>query len=229
MTALDPSTSRQQAASRPIRRMPMRVLITAFAVCSILDLVAEAAGWSAAAFVFRLLAMPLLIGVVVAARPSVDRTVLLVVGALLFSWLGDTVGGVSNLAKIALFLIAQFFFIAAFWPHRRRSVLRRPWLLPAYGLLWVAIAVPLLGRAGELVLPIGIYGLSLVTMAVLATGIGRLAGIGGICFLISDSLLGIKWFYQPAADNLMNFLIMVSYLLAQALLVYGVLHRRPLR
>lgn len=200
----------------------MWFLIAAFVVCSVLDLIAEAAGFDSCAFFLRLLAMPLLIGVLLAARPRLGRTVVLVLGALLMSWLGDTAGGASSLAKIVLFLVAQFFFIAAFWPHRRRSLLRRPAAVLVYVLFAGAIAVAMVGRAGSLAVPVAIYGFSLVTMAILATGISRRAGIGAVLFVISDSLLGLSWFYHPVSDNLLDFLIMLSYLTAQGLLVWGV-------
>ncbi|SDT20444.1 lysoplasmalogenase family protein [Microlunatus soli] len=201
----------------------MWVLTAAFVVCSILDLVAEALGLDGAAFFLRLLAMPLLIGVLLAARPALSRTVVLVLGALVLSWLGDTAGGASNLAKIVLFLVAQFFFIAAFWPHRRHSLLRRRWAVLVYVALAGVIAVALISKAGDLAVPIAIYGLSLVTMAILATGISRRAGVGGLLFVISDSLLGLSWFYHPVSDNILDFLIMLTYLTAQGLLVWGVI------
>lgn len=201
----------------------MWLLIAAFVVCSVLDLVAEATGADGVAFALRLLVMPLLIGVLLTARPVLSRTVVLVLGALVLSWLGDTAGGASNLAKIVLFGVAQFFFIGAFWPHRRRSLLYRRVAVVIYLVLAGTIAAAMLGRAGELAIPVAVYGLSLVTMAILSTGISRRAGIGGILFLISDSLLGMSWFYRPVSDNLLDFAIMLTYLAAQGLLVWGVI------
>lgn len=201
----------------------MWVLIAAFVVCSVLDLIAEAAGLDGAAFCLRLLVMPLLIGVLLSARPVLSRTVVLMVGALVLSWLGDTAGGASNLAKLVLFLIAQFFLIAAFWPHRRDSLLRRRWAALALVAAAGTVAVVMISRAGDLAVPIAVYGASLVTMAILATGISRRAGLGGLLFLVSDSLLGVSWFFHSVSDNLLDFLIMLTYLSAQGLLVWGVI------
>jgi hypothetical protein len=67
-----------------------------------------------------------------------------------------------------------------------------------------------------------VYGVSLVTMAILASGLNRWGMIGGLCFVFSDTLLGMHRFYRLPAADLMDFLIMLSYLLAEAFLVRGV-------
>lgn len=199
------------------------MLAIAYVLCALLDLVAEGAGADTMAFSLRLLAMPLLISVLITARPVFDRTMVLVTGALVFSWLGDTAGGASFLLKIALFLVAQVFFIAAFWPHRGRSLLRRPWAVILYAVVLLAIGAPMISRAGNLAVPVTLYGVSLVAMSILATAFGKRASIGGLLFVISDSLLGLTWFYEPSAGNLTDVLIMFTYLAAQGLLICGLL------
>jgi hypothetical protein len=59
-------------------------------------------------------------------------------------------------------------------------------------------------------------------MAILASGLNRWGMIGGLCFVFSDTLLGMHRFYRLPAADLMDLLIMLSYLLAEALLVRGV-------
>lgn len=203
------------------RRPVLWSLVAAFGGCSVLDLLSEALGWDAASDVFRTLALPLLIGCLVAARPPVTRTIILVVGALLFSWLGDTLGESGFLIKIALFLIAQWFFIAAFWSHRSTSLLRRPFAVFCYATLLIILVAVLIRPAGSLALPVVVYGLSLITMAILASGLNRWGTIGGLSFVVSDTLLGMKEFYSLPAPDLMDFLIMLSYLAAEVLLVCG--------
>jgi len=223
MTALDAFPVPPQQSQPVTRRVWMWVLVVAYVVVSALDVIAEATGAGSAAFVLRLLAMPLLIGVLITARPRFGRTPVLVTGALVLSWLGDTVGDVSELAKIALFLVAQLFFIGAFWPLRRWSLLRRPAVVGLYLVLGGTIAAAMISRAGGLAIPVAIYGLSLVTMAILASGVSRRAAFGGVLFLISDSLLGVTWFYPGLAPTFLAFSIMLTYLSAQGLLVWGVL------
>jgi len=201
------------------RRRALRVLMAAFAICSALDLLSEACGWNQASDVFRTMALPLLIGCLFAARPPVSRTIILVVGALLFSWLGDTIGETGFVIKIGLFLIAQWFFIAAFWPYRSASLLRRPLAVLCYATLLVVLIGVLIRPAGGLALPVVIYGLSLVTMAILASGLNRWGTIGGLSFVVSDTLLGMKEFYALPAHDLLDFVIMLSYLVAEVLLV----------
>jgi uncharacterized membrane protein YhhN len=203
----------------PGRRPVLWVLAAAFAVCSVLDLAAEAFGWDASADVFRTFALPLLIGCLFAARPPISRTITLLIGGLLFSWLGDTVGEVGFIVKIGLFLVAQWFFIGAFWPYRAGSLLRKPLALAGYAVLLVVLVAVLIRPAGELAVPVMVYGTSLVAMAVLASGLNRWGTIGGLCFVVSDTLLGMDRFYALAMPDLMDFLIMLSYLVAEVLLV----------
>ncbi|MBO0811458.1 MAG: lysoplasmalogenase [Microlunatus sp.] len=203
------------------RRPLLWAFAGAFVVCSVLDLIAEAAGWNTPADVFRTLALPLLIAALFAARPPITRTIVLVVGGLLFSWLGDTLGQTGFVIKILLFLVAQWLFIAAFWSYRGTSLLRKPVAVLGYGVPFVVVMAILVRPAGSLAAPVVLYGVSLVTMAMLASGLNRWGMIGGLSFVVSDTLLGIKRFYDLPAPNLMDFLIMLSYLLAEVLLVWG--------
>jgi uncharacterized membrane protein YhhN len=72
--------------------------------------------------------------------------------------------------------------------------------------------------------PVVGYGLCLGTMAVIATGVDRLAWIGGALFLISDGLIALQAFTDlelPAHD----VVVMSTYTAAQLLLVLGVMRR----
>lgn len=212
-----------EPADRQVRGRPaLWVLVVAFVICAVLDLVSEAVGRNGAAGVFRTLAVPLLIGCLLAARPPIGRTVLLTLAGLLFSWLGDTIGEFGFMMKIALFLVAQWFFIAAFWPYRSASLLRKPIAVLGYAALLAVLIAVLIRPAGDLAGPVIVYGASLVTMAILATGLNRWGTIGGLSFMLSDALLGINRFYDLRAPDLMDFVIMLSYLAAEAMLVRAV-------
>ncbi len=176
-----------------------------------------------------------------APRPPLVRLVLF---ALVFSWLGDAVPGfvpdsVSFLVLMALFLVAQVAAALAFWPYRHESVLvRRRGVVAAYAVVYLVIvggaAAALLPGGGNTLLVVGlvIYGAALVTMAVLATGVDRLAAIGGALFVVSDGLLGIDQAVPEVAralpDGVYSVAVMGTYAAAQLLLVLGVFRRARL-
>ncbi|MFV0405378.1 MAG: lysoplasmalogenase family protein [Propioniciclava sp.] len=114
--------------------------------------------------------------------------------------------------------------VVAFWPARQASVLARArgWLLGYLVALVSLIAVAGPG-AGGLLIPVLVYGIMLTLMAVLASGLGRRAAVGGALFFISAALMAVNAFsYQiPSA----GVLIMATYIPALALLVTGAVRR----
>lgn len=199
-------------------------------------------GWDVAR-VTQWLLMPLLAAALWCATPAPrPRLVQLAVVGLLCSWAGDTVPGfvpeaAAFVVMMALFLGAQLVYVAAFAPDRGRSVLyRRRGVVIGYAAVYAAVlvaaAVGLLphGGPGVAVLAgMAVYGAVLVTMACLATGVDRLAGIGGALFLVSDGLIGTA---QALPDTMgvlppgvHGFLVMLTYLAAQTLISAGVRRR----
>ena len=174
--------------------------------------------------------MPLLLLALWAGtRAPRGRLVTLVLVALLFSWSGDTLprffsGDAAFLAMVAGFLVAQVFYILAFQPSWRRCVLTRPWWLTPYAVVFVVLIALCYENAGPMLVPVIVYGLALVTMAVLATGLGRLAAVGGAVFLVSDSLIALRAFADISLPS-HSFWVMLTYVLGQALLVVAVGHR----
>lgn len=229
MIALQPS---MVGLPSPGRRSAVAwVFAVAYVVCVVVDLTVELIGLDTVALITQAMAMPLLACALVAAVRRLDRMTGPVLVALIFSWLGDTVGNHDLLVKLGLFLLAQLAYVVAFWPRRHVSLLFRPWALVGYGALFLAMVAILLPRTEALAVPVVVYGLCVVLMAVLASGLGRQGAIGGLFFVISDSILGTKWFYHSAdTTNMIDFSIMFSYLLAQGLLVAAVvLDRRRYR
>lgn len=159
-----------------------------------------------------------------------SRLVRLTLVALGFSWLGDTApdladGDTAFLVMVGFFLCAQVVYTIAFWPYRAGSVLRRPLALVPYGLALLALVVACAPGAGSLLVPVVVYGVCLVTMAVVATGVDRLAAVGGAVFLLSDALIALNafapWYDLPGH----GFWVMLTYVVGQVLLVLGVLRR----
>ena len=196
-----------------------------FGVLSIGHLVAQLVGADGIARITQSTLMPVLAAAVWFATTG-SRLVRLVLVALAFSWLGDSVPGLLPgdarfLAMVGLFLCAQVVYAVAFWPFRQRSVLRRPALV-WYLLAFCALLVSCAPGAGGLLVPVIVYGLCLTLMAVLATGINRLTAIGGALFFVSDGLIALDAFagwYDPPAPG---FWVMLTYLTGQALIAVGV-------
>ncbi len=205
------------------RRRCSRIALGCFGVVAAVDVVAELLGWSLVALVCRALLMPLLVCCVVTAVPVRTRLVILLLVGLGFSWLGDLSAAV--LAKIGFFLVAQIVYVVAFRPSWRQSLLARPPLLVAYALVLTLVVALVALAAGPLALPVGVYGASLAVMAVLATGVDRLTGIGGALFLVSDIVLAVELFVAPGAIPHALAVNMALYLPGQLLITVGVLRR----
>jgi uncharacterized membrane protein YhhN len=97
-------------------------------------------------------------------------------------------------------------------------------LLLGWWLAFVAILAP---HTTVLLGPVALYGLVLGAMCLAALSRGALTGAGGVAFVVSDSILGLNTFLpgfgRPVVDAaLIDAVIMVGYLLAQGLLVAGV-------
>ena len=218
--------------SMPDRRVLATLLLAAFGVLAVGHLAAQLAGATRLADITQWLLVPALAGALLTltAGPR-PRLVVLTLVALGCSWVGDTApdltgGDAAFLVMVGAFLLAQVAYIAAFWPDRRRSVLlvRRP-LLTAYVLAVAALVWACAPHAGPLLVPVLVYGLCLGAMAVLATGVHPAAGVGGGLFLVSDGLIALDAFAPGYHLAHHGFWVMLTYVLAQALLVLGVVLR----
>lgn len=180
----------------------------------------------------QVLLMPALAWVLLTGtRLPRSRLVRFVLLALALSWLGDTlprfVGDNSELGfglMLGAFLLAQLAYIAAFLPLRRRSIVRaRPVLLAPYVLALAALIALTASGAGIFLTAVILYGLAIVTMAVLATGIDLVATIGAVVFLASDALIAL-WAFADLDLPGHGFWVMLTYCLGQGLLVVAVAH-----
>lgn len=201
------------------------------------DTVAQVSQW----FLMPLLAL----AVVAATPPPRPRLARLTALALLCSTAGDVLPGLvppawSFPVLVALFACAQVVYVVAFAPFRRASVLHRRALLLPYAVVYVAVVgtmAVMLGRApgagagtvALVVVLVAVYGVLLLTMAVLATGVDRLAGAGAALFVLSDGLIGLTHAGVPWAAALppgaLGFVVMGTYAVGQALIAAGVRRR----
>lgn len=142
---------------------------------------------------------------------------------LVFSWLGDVLGGGGFLALLGCFFLAHVCYVLALLPTRGRSVLGRPASAPylVLGLAGAVVLVPAAG--GVLAVPVLLYAVALTVMAVLASAGGRSGVAGGVLFMISDLTLGIGIFVLDIPAALQTLLVIGTYVPAQVLLLVAFL------
>lgn len=180
----------------------------------------------------QVLLMPILMLVLITSRPRSGWTFIWALAALFWSWIGDTGPKMvdsqwSFLTMLGGFIVAQVCWIAALAPRWRDSVLgKRRWLLVFYLALAGVLLALALPPAGELAPFVVAYAVVLLLMAVLATGWGITAAIGGLLFLFSDALIALKTFIPAMDFTCSGFVVMLTYMIAQAALVRAVTKRR---
>ena len=176
----------------------------------------------------QVLLMPALAAILLSAtvKPRM-RIVKLGFVALFFSWVGDTLprfmsGDAGFLAMIGGFLVAQCVYIIAFAPYRRRSILTKPLCAAPYMAAVVVLLALCFEGAGTLFVPVALYAVVIVAMAILATGLSTTGAIGGIVFLVSDSLIALDAFAGLALPG-QGFWVMLTYVIGQTLLIQAII------
>jgi uncharacterized membrane protein YhhN len=167
-------------------------------------------------------------------KGSVVFETLLIFGALVFSWLGDVALMFPDsyfLPGVGAFFLAQIIYIRLFFNFKTQAKQWLNWktlLLVAYGFFLIAKLIP---NAGDLAIPIAVYGSTLIVMALFAVNaengdnmrLYMQGAIGAILFVISDSMIAIDRFLQTIEHR--DVLIMSTYILAQYLLVNALITR----
>ena len=163
--------------------------------------------------------------------------------ALLFSWIGDVILLFADIAEIYFilglvsFLTAHVIYCILFNNQIKTKASKNK---VAFGIGSFAIALYLIGMLslllpslGDLKVPVIVYA-SVISIMLLFAFKGFLVWedpgnkyifIGAIVFVISDSILAINKFYTPIERS--SFLIMLTYLVAQYLIVVGILKLNP--
>lgn len=159
--------------------------------------------------------------------------------ALTFSWIGDIIllfvdrDELFFIVGLIAFLISHIVYILLFnkqLKYKNRKNKAVFWIgvtsIIMYLLVMISILLPSLG---DLTIPVFVYALVISTMLLFAFK-GFLNWeepgnwyilIGAIAFVTSDSILAFNKFYKPVV--LSSFLIMITYLIAQYLIVVGIL------
>lgn len=218
------------------------IFILIFLTVSIGDLIAIGISNQQLQLICKPLILLSLIGYYLAA---VETRSMVFVRALFFSWVGDVLLLFSSgselffITGLIAFLISHLLFIQAYRQHRNSNVDKEllgtqkvryalPIVLASTGLI-----VILFNSLGPLQIPVMAYALVLCLMVLTALfRYGRtnsqsfwMAFTGAVLFMISDSLLAINKFLSPIAGA--GFMIMLTYIAAQYLIVSGlILHRK---
>jgi len=184
--------------------------------------------------------IPLLAFAVYAYKRFPSRNSLLT--ALAFSWVGDIVLLFADIAEIyfivalASFLISHLIYCTLF--NKQKTVEIRNNIVFRIGCLIILLYVVgmisfLLPTLGTLKVPVIIYAFVISTMLLFAfNGFlswskpgNKYVFYGAVIFVVSDSILAINKFYTPIQKG--SFFIMVTYLVAQYLIVDGILKLNP--
>lgn len=176
----------------------------------------------------KLLLMPLLAApVLVSLRRIRERAAqALILGALAFSWLGDSAGALFPAAPevplmLMFFGIAHLAYITLFIRHLAQR--RMPWWALVYAGWWVAMVAFVGPHAGGLLIAVAVYGLILGATAAFSTRCHPLVAIGGAFFLASDTVLALRLFLPDSLPAWSSPAIMATYTIGQCLIIAGAL------
>lgn len=206
-----------------------------FAVALITDLIGVYVKNDLLVYVAKPLVVPALIIYFIDAIARIkSRFKKLIIGALLFSWLGDVLLIFESADKnfflfgLVAFLIAHLFYILFFNRIQTREKIKLKWIFLALVLAYYSVLMYQLNSyLGEMRWPVRIYGLVISTMLLLALHAlfiknkiaGKMMLIGALLFVASDSVLAINKFYQPF--EFAGIITMLTYGLAQLLITVG--------
>ncbi|MCS6712033.1 hypothetical protein JSY14_08375 [Brachybacterium sp. EF45031] len=201
-----------------------------YAAVALVHLVALGAGHTSLAVSTQPLLMPLLLLVLVAHRPRWNRTLVLAAMAIGAAGLGDVVPqalaeDARRTAAAALFLGTLMLYAGALLPlwWRQRSLSRTLLAIPVTAVV-LGLAVSCLpGAAGRWLPMLLLYGLMLGVVAFLGAGVNGWTWVGSSLFLLSSTLIAMKWFLPGAWFPHADVVIMACYITAQALLLRGLL------
>ena len=187
------------------------------------------------------LIMLALIGYYMSTTPSRNGTL---IRAMFFCWTGDILlmgqegGELYFILGLLAFLVGHVLYIVAYrqlrWDDKSKELLPTQKLRYAFpiALAGTGLLVVLVPKLGPLTIPVIVYSVVLMIMAMTAIfRYGRtyadsfwLITAGAILFMASDSILAINKFHTPFAFG--GSLIMLTYILAQYLIVEGALRHK---
>jgi uncharacterized membrane protein YhhN len=165
----------------------------------------------------------LLIGFLVTIPVRAGAVALIGSIGFLLSWAGDVLlaspGNIGFLLGLASFLLSHVVFTVLFLRYTR--VRRMPWLAVLIAVWWVGLTVLLAPSIGALLAPVVVYGLVLGFYFATSLGCNRYLSLGAFLVLVSDSILAFKLFLPGFSLWEHDFVIMLPYIVGQALVAIG--------
>ncbi len=204
--------------------------LTIFAIITaVLHMWAEYFGPPLQIYIFKPLTMILIITIAFSLQTTNKAYKTTVIVGLFFSMGGDILLMVPFdlfVPGLVSFLIAHLIYIYAFRPQQKKAA-NRLVLIPLfiYGLLIYFFLAP---NLGDMKIPVGAYVIVILIMAWQAwkqwehnqTDWAKLALIGAIIFVISDTILAINKFSQPFTAA--RLLTLTTYFSAQWLIANSI-------
>lgn len=171
---------------------------------------------------------------------KLNKTAILIIIALIFAWFGDLFlmwTGVNPnffMAGLGSFLIMQLCYIFLFKPFNINDLKENIILNGLVILFGISIFSYLYNTLGPLQIPVFVYFLAILSMVLSAVGMyareaiaGKIVVWGAVLFMISDSLIAINKFKFNLPYS--GFLIMITYILAQWLIINGLLKSKEFK
>jgi uncharacterized membrane protein YhhN len=230
--------------------MAARSFLSAYVLVSVLNVIAVATGNISGEQMTKPLLMPLLAGWLLAeTRRHWSAPLTWLLAGLTAAWVGDLVllgsGDVALLLGMAAFLVTQMSYVIAFNRVRglrfRRAILvpgpepvrgvvsRHRMLVIPFALVLIGFAWLLWPEAGDLRVPVVLYGAALTVMVLAALNlVGRIPArpawttVGGAAlFWVSDALIGVTVTGVLPGSSTMDAVIMATYTAGQGLIALG--------
>jgi len=217
--------------------MKTTLLLNNYIGFSVLYLLIILTGYEDFAWFLKPFLIPFLILAVYSFEKFPTKNILFV--ALTFSWIGDIIlmfankGEIYFILGLIAFLVSHMVYILLFIKQLKpRNIDKKAvfWIgigaIIAYLLILLSILLP---NLGDLKIPVIVYAIVISTMLLFAFKgsfnwdhpAKNYILLGAIAFVSSDSILAFNKFYKPI--QLSSFLIMSTYILAQYLIVLGIL------
>lgn len=199
--------------------------IAPFVALTVVHLAAHLLGQESIAADTKNWLMPtLLLGFLVNLPRPLSLAGALGTGALLSSTIGDAsdLDGSGFLTGLGAFAAAHVAYLLLFrfglGLHFRDA---RPYAA-AYLLLCGTVLFFVLPHAGAMAVAVIIYSALIVSMAALASAGSPWLRVGATLFVLSDSVLAMKLFVPGSEFPQIDFAIMSTYSIGQALMIWGV-------
>ena len=224
------------------------VYIILYLIAGATTIYAENEEYSMLMYISKVLLMPLL-ALYFHYHSKRTKPYIFIYLALFFSWLGDIFlmfprnenspdSKLLFTAGLVAFLIGHLNYIAHFTneiktKYRSSVFFKSPYFVLPFVLYIVVLLRLLFPTLGEMKIPVTIYGIVIGTMLLSAVNRKNIVNetsyyfvlIGALLFVFSDSCIALNLFYEKF--ELARMVIMLTYVLAQIIIIKGVLEAKP--